>query len=231
MSTPSQQEASTQVEEIQKRLTTKETDLTRIRADRENLRAETTELRAKDSDKLKQVEQLKTLAQSREDRIAAFESEVRRLKMDRAAAKGDSAGVDLHANNDEADIVNDLTLRLKCVFLSRSLLKRCAGSNFRTFISPRRTAEDLLLALQDQLRSYAASANAQDGATFADSEMAARKELSAAKSKLSSLEAILGPEGNVELRELKERVEEREKRLSVVEAQLKSQDQVSWRVY
>lgn len=111
----SQREAEEQVEEIQKRLVVKETDLTRIRSQREDARAEATELRARESEKVKNLDQLKTLAQSREDRIAAYASEVRRLKMQIAAMEGDATSVDLYAGAAEVDIVKDLQGRLKCV--------------------------------------------------------------------------------------------------------------------
>lgn len=91
----------------------KEGDLTRIRAQREELRAESTELRAKELEKVKNLDQLKVLASSREDRIVAYESEVRRLKMQIAAAKGDTATVELLGTVVETDIVNDLQARLK----------------------------------------------------------------------------------------------------------------------
>lgn len=127
LSSPSllqQREAEEQVDEIQKRLLAKEGDLTRIRSQREDFRAEATELRARESEKVKNLDQLKTLAQSREDRIAAYASEVRRLKMQIAAAEGDAATVDAYAATvdayagaEEGDIVKDLQGRLKCVSL------------------------------------------------------------------------------------------------------------------
>lgn len=50
-----------------------------------------------------------------QDRIAAYSSEVRRLKMQIAAAQGDSTTVDLYGSADEKDIVKDLQSRLKYV--------------------------------------------------------------------------------------------------------------------
>lgn len=89
-----------------------------------------------------------------------------------------------------------------------------------------RIAEDLLLALRDQLQSYSSNCGTFDASTIAKSETDARRELGACKERLTKLEALLGPEGNVEIRQLVEKVEEREGRLKVLEAQAKSQDHV-----
>lgn len=51
---------------MQKKLLVKENDLTRIRSQREDFRAESTELRAKESEKVRNLDQLKTLVGSRE---------------------------------------------------------------------------------------------------------------------------------------------------------------------
>ncbi|KAI5476449.1 E3 ubiquitin-protein ligase BRE1 [Pseudohyphozyma bogoriensis] len=190
-------ETEEQVDEIQKRLLAKESDLTRIRAQREDLRSEAAEFRAKENEKIKNLDQLKTLAQSREERIQAYSSEVKRLKMQIAAARGDSATVDLYASTEEADIVNDLQTRLK-------------------------SAEELLLLLRDQLRTYASASGSAE--SIQQSETDARLELSKAQDRLAKLEVLLGPEGNVEVRELVDKLQKNEERTKVLEAQVKSQD-------
>ncbi|KAK4703986.1 E3 ubiquitin-protein ligase BRE1, partial [Phenoliferia sp. Uapishka_3] len=199
-------EAEELVDDIQKRLVVRETDLTRIRSQREDARAEATELRARESEKVKNLDQLKTLASSREDRIAAYASEVRRLKMEIAAKEGDATSVDLYAGAEEADIVKDLQGRLK-------------------------TAEDLLLALRDQVRSYSSNRGTFDSQTIAKSETDARLELGSCRDRLAKLEELLGPEGDVELRDLAERLAERDKKLEVLEAQLKAQDHATNMLY
>ncbi|KAL8291986.1 hypothetical protein RQP46_001452 [Phenoliferia psychrophenolica] len=199
-------EAEEQVDEVQKRLIAKEMDLTRIRSQREDARAEATELRAREAEKVKNLDQLRTLAQSRLDRIAAYASEVRRLKMLIAAHEGDGASVDLLAGAEEVDIVKDLQGRLK-------------------------TAEDLLLALRDQVRSYASNRGTFDSQTIAKSETDARLELAACRDRLARLEDLLGPDGNVELRDLAARLEERDQKLKVLEAQLKASDHATNMLY
>lgn len=108
-----QREAGEQVEEVQKRLLVREADLARIRAQREEYRAEAQELKIRESDKLKNAAELKTLVTSREERIAVYDSQVRRLKMLIAAGKGQGETVDLLAARAEEDVVHDLQDRLK----------------------------------------------------------------------------------------------------------------------
>lgn len=89
-----------------------------------------------------------------------------------------------------------------------------------------RTAEDLLLALRDQLRSYSSIRGTFDSQTLAKSETDARLELSNCREKLDKLEALLGPEGNAQVKDLVKKLEARDERLKVLEAQVKSQDHV-----
>lgn len=199
-------EATEEVDEIQKKLLLKESDLTRIRTQREDFRAELTELKAKESEKVKNLDQLRLLASSREDRVIALGSEVRRLKMQIAALEGDGMAVDMYAEEQEENVVKDLQGRLK-------------------------TAEDLLLALRDQLNSYSAASETLDAQTIVNSETEARKELHACQARLASLEKLLGPEGNVEIADLVQQLKEREERVKVLDAQMKSQDHATNMLY
>lgn len=108
-----QSEAAAQIEEVQKRLLGKEADLARIRAQREEYAAEARELKAKEADKMKHVQELMTLAASRQERITAYDSQVRRLKMSAAAREGRGETVDLLAKGEEDEVVHDLQSRLK----------------------------------------------------------------------------------------------------------------------
>lgn len=94
-----------------------------------------------------------------------------------------------------------------------------------------RTAEDLLLALRDQLHSYSSASEMLNAQTIVDSETEARKELSACQARLASLEALLGPEGKVEISELVQQLKEREERVIVLDAQMKSQDHATNMLY
>lgn len=188
----------------------------RIRSQREEFRGELAEVKAKEAERMKSFDELKTLAVSREDRIAAFASEVRRLKMQLVALQGDGATVDVYASGEEEDVIKDLQGRVK--FVPPSRLRR---------LTQPRSAEDLLLALRDQLYSYSSTTGTFDQQSIVDSEIAARKELQVCQERLGKLEALVGPEGNVEMALLVQQVQEKGARVGVLEAQLKSQDHVS----
>jgi vacuolar-type H+-ATPase subunit I/STV1 len=74
-----QREIRIQIDDIQKRLTSREVDLNRVRGQREEARAELGQLKMQESEKLKQVEQIRVLASSRQVRYIAS-----LLTMDRA---------------------------------------------------------------------------------------------------------------------------------------------------
>lgn len=91
-----------------------------------------------------------------------------------------------------------------------------------------RSVEGLLLALRDQLHSYTSISAGFDAQTLAQSETAARQELSSVKDKLAVLEGILGPGGNVEIQGLVERVKADEERIKVLEVEKRAMDLVSY---
>ncbi|SCZ89366.1 BZ3500_MvSof-1268-A1-R1_Chr9g10383 [Microbotryum saponariae] len=197
-------EANEQVEDLQKRMLAKEQDLSRIRAQREDLRAEASELKARDTEKFTSVNDLNVLVKSREDRITALLSEVRRLKMVKAASEGDAKRVEMHAAADEEDLVKDLSSRIE-------------------------KAEALLLALRDQLHSYAAAAGATangaiDASTIVQSEMDARKELSEAKAQLAKFEPFFGPGPEYSSEAVARKITAATERLAVAEAQVQSNE-------
>jgi E3 ubiquitin-protein ligase BRE1 len=130
-----QKETQLLIDDIQKRLNAREADLNRVRGQREELKAELGQLKMQESEKLRQVDQIRVLANSRhvrdvaapsnaavvarltleaQDRIGALMSEVRRLKMKIAADKGDTAIVEnLHALQGEQELVDELQAKLK----------------------------------------------------------------------------------------------------------------------
>jgi hypothetical protein len=90
------------------------------------------------------------------------------------------------------------------------------------------TAEELLRALSEQLAAYTKQSGAPNAETLAKSETDARLEHSAAKARLAKLEALFGADGtDAERGGIAKRLEEREERVKVLEAQVKAQDPVS----
>jgi E3 ubiquitin-protein ligase BRE1 len=85
-----------------------------------------------------------------------------------------------------------------------------------------RAAEDLALALRDQLKSYTSTAGLSDAAGIIASETEARRELSQAKERLSHLESMLGSGGDADLAGLVAKVENRDQTIKALEANLKA---------
>ena len=199
----SQRESTEQLNELQSRLASNESDLNRLRAARDDLRAETNEIKAKDLERSKAIDELRILAESRTARMEVYQSEVKRLRMDRAARNGDVEGVEMRIEGDktEEELADDLKTRLQM-------------------------AEKLLLALRGQLESYAAVGGAPDAERLVRSETEARTELTRALEKLEQLEKIVGPGGDPQVSELAERLREREEELKSAEAQVKSHEAV-----
>ncbi|GAA5876334.1 hypothetical protein JCM16303_007103 [Sporobolomyces ruberrimus] len=202
-------ESTEQLNEVQARLATNESDLNRLRAARDDLKAEASEIKAKDVERSKAFEELRTLAESRTARMEVYQSEVKRLRMERAARNGDIEGVEMRIDAEdktEEELADDLKLRLQ-------------------------TAEKLLLALKGQLESYASSGGGPDAERLVKSETEARTELTKALEKLEKLEKIFGADSDPELRNLAEKLKEREEALKVAEAQMKSHEAASNALY
>ena len=206
-------DAAGQIEEISQRLTKTDADLQRVRNQREDFRGEINDLKAREAEKYKQVEQIRTLANSRQDRVIALLSEVRRLKIQLAAAQSDHAAVEaLAALPKEDDLAVAVSASLKCV-------GRCLGPTDR-----RREAEALNVALRDQLQAYTASSGSS---ALAESETATRVELGKLRDRVASLERVLAidaPGGNPELSAMARRLEELDQRAMAAEAKSKASD-------
>ncbi|GAA6010279.1 hypothetical protein JCM11491_006245 [Sporobolomyces phaffii] len=203
-------ESTEQLNELQARLASNESDLNRLRAARDDAKAEASEIKAKDSERSKAIEQLRTLAESRTARMEVYQSEVKRLRMERAARNGDVEGVAMRVENEdktEEELADDLKSRLT-------------------------TAEKLLLALKGQLESYASAVGGgPDAERLIQSETAARTELTNALEKLAKLEKIFGPDADAQVVELAQKLREQEEALRVADAQIKSHDTASNALY
>lgn len=113
VSLPGQAEAQLQIDDLEKRVQLRDADATRLRQTREDVRAELLEVKARDDIKVQQIEEIRTLANSRMDMVEALQSEVRRCRMALAAARGDQEAVAAYAASGEEDVVQKLQERLK----------------------------------------------------------------------------------------------------------------------
>ncbi|SNX84719.1 related to BRE1 - E3 ubiquitin ligase [Melanopsichium pennsylvanicum] len=86
-------EANAKTEELEKLVKAKENDVTRLRSQRDELNAELVERRSREQVKFTQIEEMKALLNSKEERLTLLNSQVRRLRMTVAAFQGQSVGV------------------------------------------------------------------------------------------------------------------------------------------
>jgi E3 ubiquitin-protein ligase BRE1 len=218
----------------------RESEVARIRSNRDELKAEISELKAKDSDKMHALSEVKTLAEARKSRLQAYASELRRLRIGQAGDRGDLEGVQLRVRHAEAaaaaaDEMEEGEVEIGEDEVAKDLQKRLTK------------AEELLLALGEQLRAYAAASSSASSASASassssggggglsgpnvqaliESETRARSDLVEARRRVEKLEAILGPGGRADVREMADRLEEKARELKAAEAKATSQEAVS----
>ena len=227
---------------MQSKLSMRESEVARIRSNRDELKAEISELKAKDSDKMHALSEVKTLAEARKSRLQAYASELRRLRIGQAGDRGDLEGVQLRVRHAEAaaaaaDEMEEGEVEIGEDEVAKDLQKRLTK------------AEELLLALGEQLRAYAAASSSASSASASassssggggggglsgpnvqaliESETRARSDLVEARRRVEKLEAILGPGGRADVREMADRLEEKARELKAAEAKATSQEAVS----
>ncbi|KAH9810216.1 hypothetical protein DFH28DRAFT_1065038 [Melampsora americana] len=159
-------EMTSRIEDLEKKLSSRDADVTRIRATREEARSELHELKSRDAEKMKQVAQIRTLANSRQDRISALASEVRRLKMRLAADVGDKDSVEYLATNEEIELAKGLQARLK-------------------------KAEEVIESLKSQLEKFTKELSGiDDPMKLIQSEAEAKAEVTLMKKRLEEVESL-----------------------------------------
>ncbi|WFD00810.1 RING-type E3 ubiquitin transferase [Malassezia yamatoensis] len=82
-------QANTHSDELQKQLRLRDTDIVRLRGQRDELNAELLERRARDTIKFAQVDELKAVISPKDERIEQLKAQVHRLSMLIAALRGD----------------------------------------------------------------------------------------------------------------------------------------------
>ncbi|KAN0064671.1 E3 ubiquitin-protein ligase bre1 [Thecaphora frezii] len=92
------------IEALEKTIKSRDSDVTRLRRQRDDLQAELTERRQREQVKFHQIEETKALVNIKEERLALLTSQVKRLRLTVAASRGEQAAVDaLLTEADEAD--------------------------------------------------------------------------------------------------------------------------------
>ncbi|KEI39745.1 uncharacterized protein L969DRAFT_75161 [Mixia osmundae IAM 14324] len=163
------QEASKHTQTYKERLIESDRNLARVRRDREDIKAELHELRTKEAEKMRQVDHIRILANSRHDRILAYGSLVARLRMQIAADNSDLPAVERAAN--EVDLLDTLEVAQKELAEAKATVASMQGDSMpdatNTSYPEARTSEELLNLRKRIKELEDLYADAPDGATLA----------------------------------------------------------------
>lgn len=193
-------EARAETEALRAQMIKKDSDLARLRGQRDEMNSELTERRAREAEKLAHVEEMEKLANARQERIVYLSSEVRRLK-GTLGAQANSEGYLAFLRGD-GGIDGDYVKALEATVQSST---------------------DQITALTAQLREVASDPAA------AASETQLRVELEEARRSLALFERIHGRDNQVseDVKSLAERLEQNEKERSNVQMRLGEAEAVS----
>ncbi|KAK8853258.1 E3 ubiquitin-protein ligase BRE1 [Kwoniella newhampshirensis] len=182
-------EAKAESDALRAQMLKKDSDLARLRGQRDEMNSELLERRARDADRLKFAEQVEGLAKARQDRISFLSSEVRRLKGNLAVQHGAHRYLSfLKESGIDGDYLKDLEEKVIA-------------------------AQDQITALTSQLQRVSSDPAA------AVEESNARAELEAARRTLAKYEEVLGPNPEVaaDVRQLAARLDEKERQRAKLE--------------
>ncbi|KAI8817597.1 uncharacterized protein EV422DRAFT_541347 [Fimicolochytrium jonesii] len=136
-----------------------ESDLTRVRGNRDQLQHNLDLRCAKDNVEIAQLQEIRVLANARKDRITCLEADILRLKLHLAANLGDKALLLFFEENPEGNPLADLRQRLKDAqsrirSLENETQSRDRYSDTRNSDSDRRSYRHDLESLQSNLDKY-----------------------------------------------------------------------------
>lgn len=180
----------------------KDTDLARLRGQRDEYGAELSERKARDAEKARYAEEMEALCNARQERINFLSSEVKRLRGTLAARDG--AESYLAFLRTDADIDADYIKTLEAQLAS---------------------AKEQVDALSAQLSTQA---NGHDSASDA---AAIRSELEAARRSLAKYERVLGPDAPEDVAQLTARLQKESEAKAKLELQLTDAEETTNSLY
>ncbi|WFD36479.1 RING-type E3 ubiquitin transferase [Malassezia cuniculi] len=129
-------QANTHAEELQKQLRQRDADVVRLRGQRDELNAELLERRSRENVRFDQVDELKGLVSTKDERVETLRSQVKRLRLELAAVRG------------EADVAAELAAEKEVDAALESALAtlRAENEQLRQGISPTKEALEALAA-------------------------------------------------------------------------------------
>ncbi|KAL7409085.1 BRE1 E3 ubiquitin ligase-domain-containing protein [Mrakia frigida] len=206
-------EARQDVDSLRGQLSKKESDLARLRGQRDDLQAELSERRASEIANFKHVDEIVGLSNSHLTRIETLHSEIRRLKAKIAASTGGSESLlDFLLSEGEGDGRGG-TL-----------------SYVRSLESKLQSSESRINVLADQIAHVSADTTLSDALA---NESAARTALAEAQRRLESYEKVLGPDPSVgdDLARMGKKLEEKQEALRVMDLKVKENEAATDALY
>ncbi|WVF72955.1 E3 ubiquitin-protein ligase BRE1 [Kwoniella sp. CBS 6097] len=184
-------ESKAETDGLRAQISKKDSDLARLRGQRDDMNAELMERRAREADKLKFAEQVEFLANSRQERITYLTSEVRRLK-GKLAADQSAEGYLSFLKEDGVD-----------------------GDYIKSLETNIATAQDQITALTSQLQRVSESAAAESEIQSRTELEGAKRALARYERVLGP-----NPEATEDVKQLAKRLEDAEKERKGLELKL-----------
>ncbi|KAJ3160195.1 E3 ubiquitin-protein ligase bre1 [Geranomyces michiganensis] len=166
-----------------------ESDLTRIRANRDQLQHNLDLRCSKDELDVQQVNEIRVVANTRKDRILCLEQDVHRLRTHMAANTGDRALIAFFELNPEGNPIEDLRQKLKDAHFQVQELKDKLGDQSAPDTTQRAKVDDLENELKSFKKMFGEEAPGSDALTVLKERLeATEKELDLAKCRLEAFE-------------------------------------------
>lgn len=207
-------------------------DLSRVRAERDSGIAEIAEFKTREAEKCRHVEEMKTLAFSRQTRISTLVSEIYRLRIALAAEKGDTELLQSYeatwkSLQDELQASADSQSSNTAVSADDGRPEEVLVKSLQGRV---KELEALTVTYREQLQTLSGAASDEDldmAELLVKGEAQARADLEEAQAKIAKLEQLLGDSGNPDLAKVSQKASETEKAVAALEAKVKGNDLVS----
>lgn len=227
-----EQEYAKEATKLNKDLTRLQSDLVRVRHERDKGIAEIAELSSKDAEKCRHVEEMKTLAHSRQMRINTLVSEVYRLRMALAAEHGDAELLQTYSETWkrlQSEMNGDLVTSKEGDSMSNDQNPLPEEALVKSLQSRVKELEALAVTYREQLQtlSGAADEDLDMAEQLVRGEAQAKADLEEAQAKITKLEGMLGESGAPDVATLAKRTTDAEKMVTTLEAKVKAHDLVS----
>lgn len=227
-----EQEYAKETTKLNKDLTRLQADLTRIRTERDSNAATLAEYKSRESERCKHLEEINTLASSRQTRISTLISEIYRLRMALAAEHGDTNALQAYSEtwerlktemNDSSTPTDSASMTINDTVLPEEALVKALQSRVKEL-------EHLTTTYRENLQVLSGGAPDEDldmAEQLVKGEAQAKADLEEAQAKIGKLQEMLNSSGAPDVAKMTQKLGEAEKLVVTLEAKVKANDLVS----